>query len=67
MADDFEIIGKIEDVTIIAVGSRIREIKRLRKAFGEGRWRKLKGILRRCAWPMVQFVAPNYIGTRPTE
>ena len=44
MADDFEIIGKIEDVTIIAVGSPIREIKRLRKAFGEGRWRKLKGI-----------------------
>jgi hypothetical protein len=36
MAEDFEIIGKIEDVTIIAVGPRIREIKRLRKVFGKG-------------------------------
>ena len=44
MAEDFEIIGAIENVTIIAVGSRIHEIKRLRKAFGRGRWRKLKGI-----------------------
>ena len=44
MAEEFEIIGTIENVTIIAVGPRIREIKRLRKAFGKGRWRKLKGV-----------------------
>ena len=44
MAEDFEIIGKVESVTTIAVGPSIREIKRLRKAFGRGRWRKLKGI-----------------------
>ncbi len=44
MNEDFEIIGGIEQIKTIAVGPRIREIKRLRKAFGEGRWRKLKGI-----------------------
>jgi hypothetical protein len=44
MDEDFEIIGRIEEIETIAVGSRIREIGRLRKAFGPGRWRKLKGI-----------------------
>ena len=40
----FEIIGTIESIETIAVGRRIREIQRLRKQFGSGRWRKLKGI-----------------------
>lgn len=40
----FEIIGEITDVETIAVGSKIREIARLRKQFGKGRWRKLKGL-----------------------
>ena len=40
----FEIIGTIENIETIAVGRRIREIQRLRKQFGSGRWRKLKGI-----------------------
>lgn len=40
----FEIIGEITDIEIIAVGSRIRDIARLRKQFGNARWRKLKGI-----------------------
>ncbi len=39
----FEIIGKIEDVETIAVGGRIRDIMRLQKQYGSGRWRKLKG------------------------
>src|SRR5258708_40135829 len=43
MNEDFEIIGGIEDIEIIAVGRAIREIRRLRKVFGRGRWRKLKG------------------------
>jgi hypothetical protein len=41
---DSEIIGDITDIEIIAVGSSIRGIVRLRKAYGAGRWRKLKGI-----------------------
>jgi hypothetical protein len=40
----FEIIGEITEVERIAVGSSIREIARLRKQFGGGRWRKLKGV-----------------------
>ena len=41
---DFEILTEIEDIEVIAVGNGIREIERLRKAYGEGRWRKLKGV-----------------------
>jgi len=40
----FEIVSEITDVTRIAVGPSIRDIKRLRRQFGHGRWRKLKGI-----------------------
>ena len=40
----FEIIGRITEVETIAVGAAIREVERLRKAQGAGRWRKLKGI-----------------------
>ena len=42
--EDFEIIGTIEQIETIAVGNRINEIARLHKAFGIGRWRKLKGV-----------------------
>ena len=41
---NFEIIGRITDIEAIAVGSSIREVARLRKTYGAGRWRKLKGI-----------------------
>ena len=40
----FEIIGQITDVETIAVGSSIRILPVLRKQYGAGRWRKLKGI-----------------------
>lgn len=40
----FEILGEITEITKIAAGPGIREIKRLRKEFGYGRWRKLKGV-----------------------
>lgn len=40
----FEVIGPILNVETIAVGGRIREIMRLRRQFGAGRWRKMKGI-----------------------
>jgi hypothetical protein len=41
---NFQIISEITDVETIAVGSRIRDLARLRKLYGKGRWRKLKGI-----------------------
>ena len=40
----FEIISEIENIETIAVGGKIRDIMRLRKQYGIGRWRKLKGI-----------------------
>ncbi len=40
---DIAVIGTISDVEVIAVGRRIREIARLRRIHGPGRWRKLKG------------------------
>ena len=40
----FEIIGDIRNVERIAVGSKIRDLERLRKSYGSARWRKLKGF-----------------------
>ena len=40
---DVDVIGPITGVEIIAVGNGIRDIRRLRRAYGSGRWRKLKG------------------------
>lgn len=41
----FEIINEIENVEMIAVGGKIRDIMRLRKQYGVGRWRKMKGVV----------------------
>ena len=40
----FRLLGRITNVEIIAVGSAIREIERLRRHYGRARWRKRKGI-----------------------
>jgi len=40
---NFEIISEISQVELIAVGNRIRDIRRLRRLYGKARWRKLKG------------------------
>ena len=40
----FEILGDITNIETIAVGPSIRDVARLRKQYGRGRWRKLKGI-----------------------
>ena len=40
----FQIIGEIQDIEPIAIGTSIRDIARLRKRYGAGRWRKLKGM-----------------------
>ena len=50
----FEILGEISDIETFATGSGIREIARLRRIYGRGRWRKRKG-----------FARVSYIGTRP--
>ena len=38
-----ELVGEITAVKVIAVGNRIRELRRLKRDYGDGRWRKLKG------------------------
>ena len=40
----FEIVGPLSTVETIAIGGSIREISRLRRRYGRGRWRKMKGI-----------------------
>jgi len=40
----FEIVGEITQIETIAAGSRIRDLPRLRRLYGRGRWRKLKGV-----------------------
>jgi hypothetical protein len=42
----FEILSKISQIETFASGSGIREIARLRRIYGRGRWRKRKGIAR---------------------
>jgi len=40
----FEIIGEIGEIETIAIGGKIRDIMRIQKQYGPGRWRKLKGV-----------------------
>ena len=43
---DFELVSDLADVETIATGHRIRELLRLRRLYGKGRWRKMKGSAR---------------------
>ena len=38
----FEIISEIENIETIATGGKIRDIMRIQKQHGLGRWRKMK-------------------------
>lgn len=40
----FKIVGKIENIEVISKGRGIRDLRRIRKMYGKGKWRKLKGI-----------------------
>ena len=41
--NSFEVISDITEIETIAIGSAIRDLRRLRKIYGRGRWRKVKG------------------------
>ena len=41
---DFDVVGEITQIQTISVTKAIRDLARLRKVYGKGRWRKLKGI-----------------------
>lgn len=40
----FEIISQLTNIETIASGSGVRDLARLRREYGKGRWRKMKGI-----------------------
>ncbi|PIS35910.1 MAG: hypothetical protein COT35_13945 [Nitrospirae bacterium CG08_land_8_20_14_0_20_52_24] len=40
----FDVLGPIANIEVIASGPGIRMLSYLRKAYGRGRWRKLKGL-----------------------
>jgi hypothetical protein len=44
LADNFQIIGSIEQIETIAIRHSIRDLDFLQHTYGKGRWRKLKGI-----------------------
>ena len=39
----FEIVDEVEDIETFATGRGIRELARLNRIYGRGRWRKRKG------------------------
>ena len=41
---NFEIVSEITQIQPIALNRQIRDLARLRKMYGKGRWRKLKGV-----------------------
>ena len=41
---DFKLVGEITEIEIIAVNKSIRDMARLNRIHGKGRWRKLKGV-----------------------
>jgi hypothetical protein len=43
---DFEVVGVFTDVETVATGRGIRDLRRLRRLYGEGYWRKMKGPAR---------------------
>jgi hypothetical protein len=40
----FDVVGQITGVEVVASGSAILVLRTLRKVYGRGRWRKLKGV-----------------------
>ncbi|MBI3934823.1 MAG: hypothetical protein HY316_09020 [Acidobacteria bacterium] len=40
----FELVGPISEVEVIAAGPGVKVRSYLRKAYGHGRWQKMKGV-----------------------
>jgi len=41
---DFAVVGPVRKAQTIATGRAIRQLRRLRRRYGKGRWRKRKGL-----------------------
>ncbi len=46
MKQSFKILGEIRNRLTFATGNEIRDLPRLNKIYGKGRWRKRKGYAR---------------------
>lgn len=46
LAVDFELLENLRDIETIAAGRGIRDLARLRRLYGKGYWRKMKGTVR---------------------
>ena len=46
LTDFAAILGDITEVEVIATGKAIRDLPRLRRLYGQGRWRRMKGVAR---------------------
>jgi hypothetical protein len=64
--EEFEVVGRLRDVETIAIGRSIRDLPRLRRMYGRGRWRKRKAFATvRLADGFV--LTPSCIGTRQPD
>jgi hypothetical protein len=43
---DFDVVGEITGIETIAAGRGVRALPRLRRLYGKGYWRKMKGEAR---------------------
>jgi hypothetical protein len=65
-----EIIGTISEIELIAEGAAIRDIARLRRLYGAGSWRKLKGFAQvrlpggQVRWAEIHWYEAHGIGKR---
>jgi hypothetical protein len=65
-----DVVGPISAVEAIAVGRRIRELPRLKRLYGPGRWRKMKGVALvrlptgRVRWAELHWYEAHGIGQR---
>jgi hypothetical protein len=60
----FDILGTISQVETFATGSGIREITRLRRLYGRGRWRSARASPA-FDWPMARSISLKYTGMKP--
>jgi hypothetical protein len=63
---NFDILEDIANVETFTVGKRIRELPRLEKQYGSGRWRKIKGEPKSASETGASSKL-NSMGTKPME
>ncbi|MEX2270437.1 MAG: hypothetical protein WD690_03140 [Vicinamibacterales bacterium] len=66
----WQVVGDIERIEVIAAGRLIRQLKKLGKRYGKGRWRKLKGEAKvrlpddTIRWAEVHWYEAHGVGRR---